>query len=259
MRLVYSVGWGGVTLLGVLLLGANAFWISQESEIRTAGSGILVMQWLLVLASLIIICALAGILTKQRAMGIFIDERNRISLARVQWVSWFLILFSSYFVGSIWDAIFGDLPAIEPNLFGLIGITTGSAVISNLIVDAKKKETATTQQPLDPLVGKIDINNTPAEASWQDLYLGEEEANRYTVDVSRLQKLVATIILVTVYCRMLWLAFTQASVDHEAFTMPVVGPNFIVLLGASHAAYLLNKATPKTVTAAAAPDSPGVK
>jgi hypothetical protein len=259
MKIIYSMGWGGMTLLGVLLLGANAFWIAHESDVPTARSGILVAQWLLVLTALLIICAMAGILTKQRAMGILIDERNRISLARVQWVSWFLVLSSSYFVGSVWDAIFGDLPAIEPNLFGLIGITSGSAVVSQLVVDAKKREPATAQQPADPLVGKIDVNNTPAEASWQDLYLGEEEANRYTVDVSRLQKLVATIILVAVYCRMVWLAFTQASVDYEAFTMPVVGSNFIVLLGSSHAAYLAYKATPKTVAAASAPDSPGVK
>jgi hypothetical protein len=78
------------------------------------------------------------------------------------------------------------------------------------------------------------------------LYLGEEEANRSSVDVSRLQKLVATMVLVIVYVRMLVAAFSEASVAYDSFAMPVVGTNFVALLGASHAAYLAYKATPKT-------------
>jgi hypothetical protein len=252
MNFARSLGWGGATLLGIVLLGANAFWISWEARLPTGWSCILVIQWLCVLASLLIVCLLAGWLARGRAIGIFVDERNRISLARFQWVLWFLVLFSSYFTGAVWDAAFGgDLPAIEPDLFGVIGLVTGSAVISNVLVDAKKRETQT--NPADQnLVGKIDTNVSPDDASWEDLYLGEEEGNRNSIDVSRFQKLVVTFVLVIVYMQMCWQAFVQASTAYDAFAMPIVGGHFLILLGSSHAAYLAYKATPKTPSAAAA-------
>lgn len=250
MKYLSSVGWGGATLIGVVLLGANAYWIAYEANFSSGKSGMLVEQWLCVLASLLIVCIVIGTLAKGRIIGIFIDERNRISLARFQWVVWFLVLFSSYFVGCVWDATQegGDLPAIEPDLFGLIGITSGSVVVSNLVVDTKKREDPVgAGAAADPtLVGKIDVNTAPTDASWADLYLGEEQGNRGSIDASRFQKLVATIILVIVYVRLIWLGLGQVSAEGGSFIMPVVGTNFLVLLGASHAAYLAYKATPKT-------------
>jgi hypothetical protein len=245
MRIFSTIGWGGATLIAIVLLGANAFWIAHASR-----SGLLGLQWLCVLLSLVILCVVVGVLAKGRLIGIFIDERNRISLARFQWVLWFWVLFSSYFVGSVWDIAHeaGDLPAIEPDLFGLIGISSGSAVISNLLVDTKKNEApARAPTTADPLVGRIDVNTTPADASWADLYLGEEAANRTSVDASRLQKLIATLLLVIVYSRLVWHGFSPDSIDGGgSFIMPVIGTSFLTLLGASHAAYLAYKATPKT-------------
>jgi hypothetical protein len=245
MRFFTTVGWGGATLIAIVLLGANAFWIGYASRSELLG-----LQWLCVLASLVIVCGVAGSLAQGRLIGIFIDERNRVSLARFQWVLWFLVLFSSYFVGSAWDISHeaGDLPSMEPDLFGLIGISSGSAVISNMLVNTKKDE-APAEPPKatdPPLVGRVDVNTTAAEASWADLYLGEEAGNRSSIDASRLQKLIATLLLVIVYSRMVWQAFSPDSVDGGgSFTMPIVGAGFLTLMGASHAAYLAYKATPK--------------
>lgn len=171
-----------------------------------------------------------------------------MSLSRFQWLLWFLVLFSAYFTGSVGDVAYGgDLPAIEPDLFGLIGITTGSAVISNVVVDTKKRAPdPKAAEGNAPLVSVIDVNTSPAQAAWEDLYLGEEAANRATVDDSRLQKVVITLLLVIVYMQMLWSAFVEASLTYHAFVMPSVGTNFLVMLGASHAAYLAYKATNKS-------------
>ena len=54
-----------------------------------------------------------------------------------------------------------------------------------------------------------------------------------------------TFLLVTVYFEMLWSAFVDASATYHAFSMPIVGTNFLGMLGASHAAYLIAKASPK--------------
>jgi hypothetical protein len=62
-----------------------------------------------------------------------------------------------------------------------------------------------------------------------------------------LQKLIATILLVIVYSRLVWHGFSPDTIDGGgSFTMPVVGTSFLTLMGASHAAYLVYKATPKT-------------
>jgi hypothetical protein len=249
MRIFTSLGWGGITLLGFLLLGANAIWIAREGAVPSGGSNILVVQWLCVLASLILICIVSGYLANGRLTGIFIDDRYRMSLARFQWIVWFIVLLSGYFTGAVWDVAYGgDLPVIDPNLFGLIGITTGSAVVSNLLVNTKKTERSSTLKDGrkdDTLDGLMDKNKSPAEASWADLYLGEEDATRGSVDVSRLQKFVTTLLLITTYLQMIWSALSAVSQQYDSFSMPVVGTNFVVLLGASHAGYLAYKATPK--------------
>ena len=89
------------------------------------------------------------------------------------------------------------------------------------------------------------MNRQVSEASWSDLFLGEEVANRYVVDISRLQKLIITVLLVVAYVGWLWSDLTTK----KTFTaMPQVDENgtFIWLLGISHAAYLAYKSTPKT-------------
>src|SRR5262245_50252379 len=219
MNFLVTIGWGRLTVLAVVLLGANAVWIAWEAKVPTGNATILVWQWASVLLSLLIVSLIAGCIACRRFVGILIDERFRMSLARFQWLLWFLVLFSGYFTGAVWDVAYGgDLPALEPDLFGVIGITTGSAVISNILVDTKKRERA---PPLPagspPARGLVDVNTNPAQAAWEDLYLGEEVANRMTVDASRLQKVIITILLVIVYMQMLWSAFVEASLTYHAF------------------------------------------
>ncbi len=249
MSRVKRLGWGGVTLLGVVLLGACSAWIAAESNIPSGTRTILHWQWGAVLASLLIVSVIAGHLANDRWIGVLIDERNRISLGRLQWMAWFLVLFSAYFTGAVWDIAFGDLPAVETNLFGLIGITTGSAVVANAVVEGKKADQSPTPNavapaaapgapapaaaavPTDLRSGKVDINTSPMDASFADLYLGEDVTNRQSVDASRLQKFIITILLITVYLEMLWSAFVDASQTYHAFSMPIVGTNFLGMMG----------------------------
>lgn len=248
MKIRAFFGWGGLTALLVLLLGGNALWIAHVAHVPVqGGTATLVWGWLGVLACLAVISVLAGYLANGRAIGIFIDDRNRVSLTRFQWLLWFLVLFSAYFTGAIWNGAIGaDLPAAEADLFWLLGITTGSAVVSTVLVDAKKQTANPAAATDTTLIGTIDRNVAPGEASWSDLYLGEEQANRDGVDVSRLQKVVVTVLLVIVYIEMLWAAFSQIPLGSHPFAMPTVGNNFVGLLGLSHAGYLASKAASKT-------------
>jgi hypothetical protein len=201
---------------------------------------------------LVAFCAVAGCVVNKRIDGIFIDERNRISLARLQWVAWIVVIFSSYFTISALNLASGiaPLPKMPTELLELLGIVTGSAVVSNVIVDSKKSVPVGPQpqpSPGEPAqVGLMDRNLTPAEASWADLYCGEEASNRDVVDVSRLQQLVITILLIITYIGQIWLSLEKATISGTLTDMPTIDSSFVTLLGASHAGYLFYKATPKT-------------
>jgi hypothetical protein len=238
-------------------------------------------QWIAVALLLVALCVVAGLLVNGRPDGILISDRNRISLERTQWVAWLIVLLSGYFVASIWNVTQGTaFPTMQTDLFALLGIVSISPVISNVIVDNKKNQSpqpaaaaapaaaapgpapAPAPAPVvappeqltagdDPQrVGMMDANKSPFEASWSDLYLGEEVANRYVVDISRLQKLIITVILVLAYTITLWRLFNSSAAAD--LNMPAVGRDFLALLAISHGAYLASKTTTKTPAASGA-------
>lgn len=249
--------WSALTSVLLLLLIACAAWISLSLSGGPVKAPLLPYQWLAVATLLLGLCVVAGILINGRIDGILIDDRNRISLARLQWVAWLVILLSGYYTGAVLNAATGaaDLPVMQAELFGLLGIVSGSAVVSGLIVDNKKSAPGSAPPaPLQPgqsgQIGSMDRNATAEEASWADLYCGDEVANRDVVDISRLQKLMMTTLLLMTYAQMLWAAFGKAAVSGQFAAMPAVGSTFLGLLGGSNAAYLAFKATPKMPVAA---------
>lgn len=260
-----SSGWGWLTLLFLISLALCALWIWADQQH---------LQYEFIAVSLVIVglCMFAGWMVNGRLDGILIDDRNRISLSRLQWVAWFIVLLGGYYVGAVWNVAYmahweisGHFPDMQPDLWALLGIVSASAVASNLIVDRKKQNgqpdtgpaaNAVTPPGPQPVpgypdqIGSMDRNVTAAEASWADLFLGEEVANRNNVDVSRLQKLFITVLLLVAYARLLWIALGSPD-ELTGMNMPTVsdpqgGHGFLWLLGISHAAYLAYKATPKT-------------
>jgi hypothetical protein len=139
-RTASARSWLGQTLLFVGLMAACGAWIAVSAWHRSAGN--IRTQWLAVEATLITLCVVAGLATNGRADGIFIDEENRISLSRVQWAAWFVVLFGGFFVESIWniavgwsDPIKGSFPEMQADLYALLGIVSGSAVVGSAIID----------------------------------------------------------------------------------------------------------------------------
>lgn len=273
--------WSWFTAGLILALIAAAVWIAKSTNTADPAATSLQYQWVVVAAILIAFCALSGYLINGRFDGILIDDRNRVSLSRLQWVTWFIVLLGGYFTEAVWNMAHGQAyPLMQQDLFILLGIASGSAVTSNVIVDSKKAtngqsgtdQSTSGQPPSQPQqgqpdqIGSIDRNATIDEASWADLFMGEEVANRDVVDISRLQKLVITILLVITYVKLLWDALEKVGVVQPdptlseaakkaflaSFNMPSVNNTFLWLLGISHAAYLAYKATPKTAPATTA-------
>lgn len=247
--------WGSLTILLLGLLAADG-WLTatQHWGLR--------VSWVATVAILLALCIVAGLLVNGMSDGILVDDRNRMSLERFQWTAWLIVLLAGFFAESAWNiGQGGGFPVMQAELWALLGIVSASPVVSNIIVDNKKRDPsgAAPEQAKHALamgdhpltIGSVDANRSPREASWADLYLGEEAANRYVVDISRLQKLIVTVLLVLAYIAMLW---HDLGAKHGGVfdSMPILGnkggdgaTSFLWLLGISHASYLAYKATPK--------------
>jgi len=95
-------------------------------------------------------------------------------------------------------------------------------------------------QPLKPN-GSVVEKGTPADARWIDLVLGDE-GDAASIDVSKVQKVAFTVLLLVIYGAGLFSTLQRTGVVHQ---FPKVDPGFVALLGVSHAAYLAYKMLPK--------------
>ena len=99
----------------------------------------------------------------------------------------------------------------------------------------------------------LDKRETPLKASITDIFMGEENANKDTVDVARLQNVVITGTLALGFFSVL--AGMMSAIDAQTLlgakgplftSLPAMGATFTSLLGVSHATYLVSKAADKS-------------
>lgn len=149
------------------------------------------------------------------------------------------------------------LPKMQRDLWLLLGIVTVSPLASSLIIGAKSQtpvSAATAQNMVDPIQAKnsdvvtnkgvVDARTDQASWSFLDLFAGEYIGNRASVDVSRLQQFVFTLLALGAYASLVWNAFSSLKLG-IVDTMPVLGENAVAPLGLSHAAYLAAKGIQK--------------
>jgi len=127
--------WGVFVIAVVVALALCAWWIAATKSPAW-------VQWQFVIVEflLIALCIVAGLMVNAgRVDGILIDDRNRISLSRFQWVVWLVLILGAYFLESIWNTSQNlAFPVIQTQLLALLGISGGTAVVSNLISENKK-------------------------------------------------------------------------------------------------------------------------
>jgi hypothetical protein len=224
------------------------------------------LGWILTLALLTLFTFIAGRGITGLWRGALIDERNRISLSRLQLILWTLLVLSAYLT-----AAFGNLSgdyaeplaiAIPGDLWVLMGISTTSLVASPLLKTNKMRSTPDQAQERrtrallasqgvdDSKVkteGLIVVNAEPGDAQWSDLFKGEESGNAGLLDMAKIQMFYFTLIAVIAYASALGRMFWTNAFPVGAF--PDFAPGMIALLGISHGGYLTNKAIPHSKTA----------
>ena len=99
------------------------------------------------------------------------------------------------------------------------------------------------------------MNVNAADASWSELFMGEQAADRYVVDIGRLQKLIITVLLGIAY--VVWLCNDLTAPKAAGLNMPSITDTFVWLLGISNGAYLAAKAPTKIPSTATQPPAPG--
>jgi hypothetical protein len=251
--------WTGWHTVGLLAITIATVLIGYLVPLSARG-----WAWLATLILLTLFAAVAGHGITGLWRGLLIDERNKISLSRLQMILWTIIVLSGFFIASLSNVSIGkDSPlsiGIPAELWILMGISTTSLVGSPLILSNKKdkpiKEDEKTRtfglmerQGVD--VNKLDhkgqvvVNKLLEDAQMSDLFKGEEIGNAAQVDLAKIQMFYFTLILVIVYAVALGKLLAGGTAIAQ---FPPFDKSMVALLGISHAGYLTSKAVPHSET-----------
>ena len=241
----------------------------------------------MMMAGIVGLAIALGLGTKGDVFGIWINEQKRMSLARAQVSVWTVVILGGYTAVALFNAgmvgglvryvladpdkmsLLAPFPSLPSALLAALGISVASPMISALIMKNKPKAGGVTVDlagadarndgVLRFFSGKtsgLSVNATESQASLADLFLGEEEANKGIVDISRLQNVIFTTMLSFGYGAFVFgiargidykEVFDALNSGHVLLaSLPDPGSTFTELLGLSHATYLVTKAAPKT-------------
>jgi hypothetical protein len=210
-----------------------------------------------------------GIGTKGRVDGIWIDERNRVSLARAQVTLWTIVALGGFATMALFNVGLSapvSFPQIPASIAAALGIAFTSPMISALILKSSAFGAADSPSSLVTTVGgsprgsndfanrgallsaansALEARADPSLASIADVFFGEQVSNSGSVDISRLQNVVLTVTLVLGYFAMQ--AEQLRSIAPETLltglaSLPDPGGAFTSILLVSHATYLGTKA-----------------
>ncbi len=245
--------WHSVSLIGIVMV-----LVIMEGFVP---ANLRLWMWLAIMLLLTLFGIIAGNGVTGLWLGLLIDTRNKVSLARFQMILWTILILSAYLTGVMVNV---DLKrpeplsiAIPPDLWLLMGISTTSLIGSPLILSAKKaresKEPDTqralealTRQAVDTgkvtIVGQLVVNQTPDTAKLADMFQGSETGNVGQLDLGKVQMFFFTLILVLAYASALSILFQRSTA--VILSLPTIDGGMLALLGISHAGYLVNKALP---------------
>lgn len=237
-----------------------------------------IWAWLAAAALLLVFVVVAGRQIVGLWRGALVDQRNKVSLSQFQTLLWTVVVVSALLAAAFHnirtaqaDPLNIDVP---PELWILLGISASSLVGSGLI---KQQKAETTPEPATARLalsksadvapdqitavgnqliaaddrvlakGVLAVNHEPGQSSWLDMFRAEEVGSIGRLDLGKVQMFYFTIIIVFAYSFALGALFVNTTGKIVGF--PPLSQSVIVLLGISHAAYLTNKAVPRTPVA----------
>jgi hypothetical protein len=229
---------------------------------NVAGTRSILLQLLCATLGIAGLAIALGLGTKGRVDGIWVDERNRVSLARAQVTLWTIVALGGFATIALFNVGLGApvaFPLIPTSIAAALGIAFASPMISALILNTKGLEDVTTVGGsardtkdfsnrgafLAEPTSRLETRVNPTEASIADVFMGEMATDAGNVDISRLQNVVLTVTLVLGYFAMLTeqlRAISPDSILSGLASLPDPGAAFTAVLLVSHATYLGTKA-----------------
>lgn len=249
-------------MFALLVLAVLANVLDGKTGIAAVLGGGRAETWFVTLALLAGALVVAGYAIRGRWSGIFIDRDNRISLSRFQLILWTVLLVSALFTAGLTNAMPPPdaaplMIAIPREIWALLGLGAFTAVAAPAIKDSKRGPAASPVLAPGPTMAvaaktleldqglkalptfdnRVMVKASSEDARWIDLIMGDYEGAAY-VDVSKLQQLAFTLVLIVIYTMGLWAVMSAAGNIHK---FPDVDGGFLALLAISHAAYLADK------------------
>ena len=219
-------------------------------------------------------------------LGALISPEGRCSLALAQVTFWTALILTSVVALAVFNgALVSDLlryfslkdalpavqngffPEIPISIWGVLGISFGSTFASSLIKNFKPGNLAVTalasKAPAAQGDGGVSFfkptgvrTSQPSIADW---FLGEEESNKDKIDISRVQMVILTAGLLVTYGNSIFSSMRDIAIP-DIFdavqnlgvlipTLPPVGQAMALVLGVSHATYLIAKASDSSTPA----------
>ena len=200
------------------------------------------------IAFLVLLLAGIGRATNGYYLGVIIDNRNRVSLSKLQAVMWTVLVFAAFatvvamrlHTPDIGNAMAIDIPS---NLLAAMGISATSLVATPAIL---------TMKTASPTSANADIRPKDEKARLLDLFTGDDDTNYDSPDLSKIQQALITLLVVGFYGVLIghWLASGTGTTTEPGplATKGAILPDFeshvAWLLGISSAGYLGYKAAP---------------
>lgn len=248
-------------LVGSLALLGVAWLIPVEARVTA---------WLLGIGILLTLTAIVGRGITGQWRGVLIDDRNRLSLTRLQLMLWSILILSAFLVLAVSNVKFGVASplaiGVPSSIWLLMGIGTTALVGSPLIRSTKSDQQPQREEVARALsrietarglaaksasqevrnIGLVIVNESPKSASWSDLFTGEEVGNVARIDLAKVQLFYFTVIVALGYAAALGWRLAQPM---AVSAFPELDQGFVTLLGISNAGHLTMNAIPHTKSA----------
>lgn len=245
-------------------------WIGAGLCLIAVGAGAINARWintypalvqLMTFGLLVLFLCLVGIGVNGCAYGVLIDNRNRVSLSKFQMAAWTVLVIGALICFCSFNLLNGPADSalvitIPDELLVALGISATSLVAAPIVLSMKANQTpsaantAKAQTAVAVAGGNLNATGNlfgrddPKHAALKDMMVGEELCNFDTPDLSKIQQLLVSLVLLGVYGFAVIDSLTKSPHGSQILSFPTLSQNFVWLLGISHASYLAYTAAP---------------
>jgi hypothetical protein len=256
-------GFYGLVLV-LLLVAVNA-WVARNGVYDGAA---VARAWGLAAALIVLFMIMVGVAINNRPAGLIIDNRNRVSLSKLQAAAWTVLVVSAVATmaaARIAAGVSNPLEIVIPGeLLAALGLSAASLAATPALLTLNSNRPPPTEdqranvaRTLEMADNEMDSTSSvfgrtdPAYARWMDIFRGEDVATAASPDLSKIQQFLLTLLVLGVYVAALLVMFLRQEATlilppgGASASLPPISEEFIWLLGISHASYLAYKAAPQ--------------